>query len=123
MCFQSSLRLLISSRHSDKLWGNRSGHIDSSKVTLSCVRRGLGLKALNSLLQREYAHEVEGYKVDKKIANLMCDMGFLMSEEPGGQHQRLIKKTDRHMIVVTYKVRRRLITSPLNAKDEFAKEI
>lgn len=66
---------------------------------------------------------MEGYKVDKKIANLMCDMGFLMSEEPRGQHQRLVKKTDRHMIVVTYKVRRRLITSPLNAKDEFAKEI
>jgi len=79
------------------------------------------LKALNACLQREYAHEVEHYKIHKKIANLICDMGFILSESPASsgltRYHRLVKQTDRHLIVVTYKLRRRLIRDPTYAKD------
>jgi hypothetical protein len=82
----------------------------------------IGLKALNALLQREYSHEVSQYKVHKKIANMLCDMGFVLSENPPSsgltRYHRIVKQTDRHMIVVTYKVRRRLIQLPVNARDE-----
>jgi len=65
--------------------------------------------------------------VHKKIANLMCDLGFLVSENPRDSgltnYHRIVKKTDRHMIVVTYKVRRRLIRDPINAKEEYEEEI
>ncbi len=82
---------------------------------------------MNSLLQREYASEVSEYKVHKQIANKLCDMGFLMSENPRdsglNQYHRIVKQTDRHMIVVTYKVRRRLIETPRFARDDFKDEI
>ena len=39
------------------------------------------------------------------------------------QFHRLIKQTDKHMIVVTYKIKRRLIKSPLNAREENLDEI
>jgi hypothetical protein len=34
-----------------------------------------------------------------------------------------VKTTPRHLIIVTYKVRRRLILDPINAKEEYADEI
>jgi hypothetical protein len=63
--------------------------------------------------------------VHKKIANLMCEMGFMMSDNGPelNQFHRLIKKTDKHMIVVTYKIKRRLIKSPVNAREENIDEI
>jgi hypothetical protein len=61
------------------------------------------------------------------MANLMCDLGFMLSEnhrETGlTNYHRIVKKTDRHMIVVTYKVRRRLIKDPINARDEYEDDI
>jgi len=79
-------------------------------------RQKQALKALDGLLQREYQHELNEYKVHKKITNLLCDMGFLISENPRSsnltRYHRLVKKTERHMIVVTYRVRRRLIQKP-----------
>ena len=63
----------------------------------------------------------------KKLANLMCDLGFLVSENPRDSgltnYHRIVKQTERHMIVVTYKVRRRLIRDPINAKEEYGEEI
>lgn len=44
------------------------------------------MKSLDALLQREYAHELKNYKIHKKIANMICDMGFIVSEQ-GGKHQ------------------------------------
>jgi hypothetical protein len=65
--------------------------------------------------------------VHKKLANLMCDLGFLVSENPRDSgltnYHRIVKQTERHMIVVTYKVRRRLIRDPINAKEEYGEEI
>ena len=80
------------------------------------------MKVLNSCLQRELKHEMKEYTVDKKIANLICDMGFIMSENPKesgrSKFHRLIKQTDKHMIVVTYKIRRRLIDVPKSRYDK-----
>jgi hypothetical protein len=83
------------------------------------------LRALDACLQREYAYETNNYKLHKKMANLITDLGFLIADTPQVQHadptvksglnsmfHKLIKKTDRHMIVVTYKLRRRLIITP-----------
>ena len=57
----------------------------------------------------------------------MCDLGFVVSEnqkETGlDNYHRIIKKTDRHMIVVTYSVRRRLIRDPINAKEAYEDDI
>lgn len=55
----------------------------------------------------------------------MCEMGFMMSDNGAelSQFHRLIKQTDKHMIVVTYKIKRRLIKSPLNAREENLDEI
>lgn len=55
-------------------------HIDNNKVKLIILMLQIALKALNSCLQREYAFELNNYKVHKKIANLICDMGFILSE-------------------------------------------
>ena len=55
----------------------------------------LALRALNACLQREYAFEVEEYKIQKKIANLICDMGFVISDNvPSSgltKYHRLVK--------------------------------
>lgn len=55
----------------------------------------------------------------------MCEMGFMMSDNGPelNQFHRLIKKTEKHMIVVTYKIKRRLIKSPVNAREENIDEI
>lgn len=103
--------------------------IGKSKVSskVSYDDNDVALKALNALLQREYASEVKEYKIHKKIANTLCDLGFMMSENPRdsglSQYHRLVKQTDRHLIVVTYKVRRRLIQAPKYAKDDHEQEI
>ena len=55
----------------------------------------------------------------------MCEMGFMVSENGPelNQFHRLVKKTEKHMIVVTYKIKRRLIKSPVNAREEKIDEI
>lgn len=67
-------------------------------------------------------HENANYKVHKKIANIICDMGFIIADSPKEKHNdkyhRLIKQTDKHMIVVTYEIRKRLIETPKDALDE-----
>lgn len=65
-----------------------------------------------ALLEREYAWEKENYSVDKRVANLLCQMGFALADTPGSKFQRLIKQTDKHLVIVTYEVRSRLICPP-----------
>ena len=36
--------------------------------------------SLLALFEREYAWEKENYKVDKRIANLLSDMGFVVAD-------------------------------------------
>ena len=69
---------------------------------------------MKGLLQREYLHERSVYSVDKRIANLISDMGFAIADHEtegneGGKFHRLVKRTDQHMIVVTYELRERLV--------------
>jgi hypothetical protein len=82
------------------------------------------LKALKASLPREYEHERSNYKPLKKVANLITEMGFVISEggvKDGAQSKfhRLIKQTDRHLIVVTFNLRRRLIKDPQRMQDMY----
>jgi hypothetical protein len=49
-------------------------------------------------------------------------MGFILSENPiksGLTHyHRMIKQTEKHMIIVTYKIRSRLFIDPKNALED-----
>ena len=67
-----------------------------------------------ALLEREYAWEKEQYKVDKRIANLLCDMGFVIADQDKDKSKfhRLIKQTEKHLVIVTYELRPRLICPP-----------
>ena len=80
-----------------------------------------------ALLEREYAWEKENYKLDKRIVNLLSDMGFLIAESDDSHNhrwQKLLKQTDQHLIVVQYEVRKRLICPPEATHDpSFAKKI
>ena len=48
-----------------------------------------------ALLEREYAWEKENYRVDKRIANLLSDMGFVLADSDhtakNEKFQRLMK--------------------------------
>ena len=69
-----------------------------------------------ALLEREYAWEKENYNIDKRIVNLVSDMGFVIADSDhtakNEKFQRLLKQTDKHLIVVQYEVRKRLIIPP-----------
>ena len=68
------------------------------------------------MLQREYQNELDLYKIDRRIANLICHMGFVLadSQTENGHKltQKLVKKTNKHLIVVSYDIRKRLICPP-----------
>ena len=67
-----------------------------------------------ALFEREYAWEKQQYKVDKRIANLLCDMGFAIADQDRDKSKfhRLVKQTDKHLVIVTYQLRPRLICPP-----------
>ena len=67
-----------------------------------------------ALLEREYAYEKETYAVDKRVINLLSDMGFIIADQdsPPSKFHRLIKQTDQHLIIITYVVRKRIINQP-----------
>jgi hypothetical protein len=58
----------------------------------------VALTNLNALLQREYSHELRNYTVHKKMANMICDLGYLVADNPvsssHSKYHRLIKQTD-----------------------------
>lgn len=67
------------------------------------------------MISREYEFEKTQYDVDKRIADLICDMGFTIVDTPAGgdtKFHRLVKQTESHLIVVTYEVRKRLVNIP-----------
>ena len=41
----------------------------------------LVLSQINSILERELKFEMENYKIEKKIVNKLCDLGFLIDEK------------------------------------------
>ena len=51
-------------------------------------------------------------------------MGFIVSDNSleCGKYHRLIKQTPEHMIIVTYRLRSRLIMDPTNMADEYKEE-
>jgi len=97
-----------------------------SDLDLINFKQQSALASLRGLLQREYAFEAVKYDLDKRIVNLISDMDFLIcdtesrsdshdeGEESSGHttFHKLLKKTDKHLIVITYEVRKRLVCPP-----------
>ena len=85
-------------------------------------------QTLNYSLQREFKHEVEDYRLNKRIVNLLCDMGYVIKERDhedsglrGSRTSSLVKKTAKHMIIINYDYRRRIMLMPEdNAKKALA---
>ena len=68
---------------------------------------------LNAHLTREYKFELESFELDKRLANLICDMGFVIQDMPKeAKMHRLIKKTANHLILVKYEIRDRIVDPP-----------
>ena len=77
-------------------------------------KQRFAVTSLKALLEREYAWEKQNYSVDKRIANLVSEMGFAVADQQNGSSKfhRLIKQTDKHLVVITYEIRKRLICPP-----------
>jgi hypothetical protein len=62
------------------------------------------------------------YKFNKTILNKICDMGFSIVERDyetkgirGSKTSSLVKKTSKHMIVINFEYRRRIMLDPNEA--------
>jgi hypothetical protein len=69
---------------------------------------------LNAHMQREFSHELNQFEVDKRIANMVCDMGFVLQDNSDDKDKlhRLVKRTKDNLIIVTYEIRSRVINVP-----------
>jgi len=47
-------------------------------------------------------------------------MGFVVADQDSQRSQRLLKQTDKHLIIVTYEVKKRLICPPEPSLDPTA---
>ena len=52
-------------------------------------------------------HEIDEYTVNKRIVNMLCDMGYVIKDgETGGikgaKNSSLIKKTDKHLLMINF---------------------
>ena len=59
---------------------------------------------------------MDDYRLNKKILNMICEMGFVIKDhEPdailGSKRQSLIKKSHKHLIMVNFEYRKRIIRS------------
>ena len=37
-------------------------------------------ETMKNSIQREFIHEIEEYNVNKKILNMLCDMGYIIKD-------------------------------------------
>ena len=51
-------------------------------------------------LEREYQAEIDEYKIDKQLINLVTDMGYLIKDHKDSTLMSLIKKSDKHVVQV-----------------------
>ena len=64
-------------------------------------------------MKREFAYELENFELDKRVVNLICDMGFIVQEQPDNSFiHRLVKHMPSHLIIVKFEIRRRIIDPP-----------
>ena len=70
------------------------------------------MTSMLALMEREYAWEKQNYKVDKRVLNLVSEMGFMIADQEDSMFQRLVKQTDHHLVIVTYRLRPRIINPP-----------
>lgn len=74
-------------------------------------------ETMKNSIQREFIHEIEEYSVNKKILNMLCDMGYIIKDwqkraSAGVRMQSLVKKTHKHLIVINFDYRPRIIEGP-----------
>jgi len=76
-------------------------------------------QTMNYSLQREFKLELEEYTLNKHVLNLICDMGYAINERDhksagirGSKTSSLVKQTHKHVIVVNYDYRRRIMPGP-----------
>jgi hypothetical protein len=86
-----------------------------TKQKFNPYRQETALKQLNHHLQREFNYELQSFEIDKRVANLVCDMGYLIQDtkDPScNKLHRLVKRSDSHLVVVCYEIRSRLMDPP-----------
>ena len=58
---------------------------------------------------------MDRFQLDKRVANLICDMDFLVQDNPDKSQtkfNRLVKRSNKHLVLITYELRQRLIVPP-----------
>lgn len=66
------------------------------------------MKQLNAHFQREFQFEMDRFQLDKRVANLICDMDFLVQDNPDKSQtkfNRLVKRSNKHLVLITYELR------------------
>ena len=84
-------------------------------------------ETMKNSIQREFIHELEEYQVNKKIINMLCDMGYVIKDwqkrgSVGVRMQSLVKKTHKHLIVINFDFRKRIIVGPEDIKKKLKDE-
>ena len=74
-------------------------------------------ETMKNSIEREFVYEIEEYKVNKRILNMLCDMGYIIKDwrkgaSAGVRMQSLVKKTNKHLIVINFDYRRRIVLGP-----------
>jgi len=85
-------------------------------------------KVMSSSRIREFEGELEEYTINKHIINLLSNMGFIIKEHEstngmrGGKRTSLVKQTHKHLLMVNFDYRRRIILSPKEVQDKMVRE-
>jgi hypothetical protein len=77
---------------------------------------------MDASLQKEFEFEMTLYSLNKNIINTISDMGYIIKDRPGGLRQCLVKKSHKHLIIINYDFRRRIIESPEDMREIKMKE-
>ena len=73
-------------------------------------------------LEREFQAEINEYKIDKTLLNLVTDMGYLIKDNKSNTLMSLIKKSDKHVVQINLRQRKRLIEGPKDLREKLMKE-
>ena len=92
-------------------------------------KRSIQEKVLDNSIQKEFEGEIDSYTVNKRIINLISDMGYVIKESKaniggvrGSKRSSLVKQTQSHLIMVNFDYRRRIALTPENLRDKMMKE-
>ena len=80
----------------------------------------------NSFL-REFENELKEYSINKRILNLLTNMGYVIKEHSGmgvrgSKHTSLVKTTHKHLISINFDYRRRIVIGPRDRQEQWEEE-